>query len=137
MVRYPPRSLAWSSCSPGASGFTEIEQLKAQFAKKAGKDGTPTLITSFDQINAAVALKVNDPQRAEDAVAAMVVAQPDSLVAVTNQARLLSSHGKIGPAEQSLRQLALRRPADPAPWIALVAFRVPAPGARPDGETAR
>ncbi len=107
--------------------FAEIEQLKAQFAKRASKDNIPSLITSFDQINAAVALKVNDPQRAEDAVAAMVAAQPNSLIAVSNQARLLSNHGKNGPAEESLRQLALRRPADTAPWIALVAFRVQHP----------
>ncbi len=127
------RSVKDATLSPGLSRlvellsrqerFEEIAQLKAKFESKANLDGTPSLITSFDQVLAAVALKLGDNQRAERAVAEMVQAQPDSLTARASQARLLSSLGRNKEAEATLRQLALRKPTESAPWLALVAFR--------------
>ncbi len=107
--------------------FDEIAQLKAKYESKANLDGTPSLITSFDQVLAAVALKLGDNKRAEQAVAEMVRAQPESLTATASQARLLSSLGRNKEAEAALRQLALRKPTEPTPWVALVAFRAQHP----------
>ena len=103
--------------------FDEIAQLKARFEKQAGNNGNPSLVTSFNQIEATVALSRDDNARAEKAVAEMVAAQPGNLAARVSQARLLSGLGKNPEAEATLRDLATRRPTEPAPWVALVAFR--------------
>ena len=107
--------------------FDEIDQLKAKYENQGAKQNGASLISSFNQIDAAVALKLNDNERAEKAVAEMVAAQPDSLTARTTQARLLNKIGKPREAEVALRDLARRRSADPSPWLALVAFRMQTP----------
>ena len=103
--------------------FDEIAQLKVKYENRANTDGIPSLGSNFDQVAAVVALKVGDKERAEQAVAEMVQAQPDNLTARAGLAKLLSGSGKNREAEATLRQLVLRKPADPAPWLALVAFR--------------
>ena len=101
----------------------EIERLKAKFESRANADGTPSLITSFDQIMASVALKRGDNAAAEKAIEEMVQAQPDSLPLRTSQARLLVTLGRAKDGEATLRQLATRRAIEPYPWVAVVAFR--------------
>ncbi len=104
--------------------FAEIEQLKAKFESRANRDGTPSLILGFDQITAAVAVKLGDNQKALDSVTEMVKAQPDDLSSRINQARLFVRVGKFKEGEATLRQLTARRANDPAPWIALVSYRI-------------
>ena len=103
--------------------FDEIEQLKAKFESRASKDGTPAILTSFEQINAAVAVKLGDNEKALQAVTDMVKAQPNDLSTRINQARLFVRLGKNKEGEATLRQLAALRPGDAAPWLALISFR--------------
>ena len=107
--------------------FAEIDLLKTKYANPTGKTNSASLMSSFNQIDAAVALKLNDNERAEKAVAEMVAAQPDSLTARATQARLLNQIGKPREAEATIRTLANRRPEEPAPWLALIAFRMQTP----------
>ena len=107
--------------------FAEIDQLKTKYENQAGTQNSASLLNNFNQIDAAIALKLNDNERAEKAVAEMVAAQPDNLTARTTQARLLNKIGKKKEAEETIRELATRRPSEPAPWLALVAIRMQSP----------
>ena len=111
--------------------YDELEQLKAKYEAKATTDGTPSLVTTFDQISAAVAVKLGDDRRAEQAVAEMIKEQPDNLAIRLSQAGLLTKLGRFKEAEATLRQLAGRLPADPTPWAALVEYRVQHPDLGP------
>ena len=103
--------------------FDEIDRLKARFEAKATANGTPAIVSTFDQISAAVAVKLGDDQRAELSVAELVQAQPENLAIRVSQAKLLVKLGKIKEAEATLRQLTRLRPAEAAPWLTLVQFR--------------
>ncbi len=120
--RRPPWP-AWSSCSAAAAGSTRSSNSKRSSRVEASKDGTPAILTSFEQINAAVAVKLGDNEKALQAVTDMVKAQPNDLSARINQARLFVRLGKNKEGEATLRQLAALRPADAAPWLALISFR--------------
>lgn len=107
--------------------FDEIERLKAKYVAKANALGTPTLVRTFDQILAAVALKLGDDRQAERAVVDLVKAQPENLVLRLSLANVLVREGKVKEAEATLRQLAALRPAEAANWAALVRFRAEHP----------
>ena len=107
--------------------FDEIERLKARYQSKADATGSPTLVRTFDQICANVALKLGDNQHAGKAVIDLIQAQPENLSLRLNLASLLVKQGKGKEADATLRQLTNLRPADTAPWLALVQFRVQHP----------
>ncbi len=103
--------------------FDDIAELNRQYQDPASLGADAALSRSFGQISAAVAIRLGDKARAEQALAKVVEAQPENLQAVADQVTLLAEMGRPRDAEQAIRALVGRRPADAEAWRLLVTFQ--------------
>ncbi|WP_435015510.1 tetratricopeptide repeat protein [Tundrisphaera sp. TA3] len=80
--------------------------------------------TVVDRLSAVESLKLGDKERAEQIAAQLVEGQPDSLQFRSAQASLLRELGRPLEAQETLRELTVRQPNEPGPWLALLLFQI-------------
>jgi tetratricopeptide (TPR) repeat protein len=84
----------------------------------------PELGATQDRVAAQVALNMKENNRAKTLAAKVVQDDPDNLEARVWQANILTAMGEMAAAESTLKELALRKPAQPGPWLALLAWQI-------------
>jgi tetratricopeptide (TPR) repeat protein len=87
-------------------------------------ENRPDLSAVQDRIAAEVAMGMKENDRAKTIAAKVVLSDPENLDARVWQARLLTQMGDLTAAEAALRELTTHKPAQPGPWLALLAWQL-------------